>query len=320
MSLLFRRSRMEFKDYYKTLGVSRTATPDEIKRAYRKLAREFHPDRNKAKNAEDRFKEVNEAHEVLSDAKKRQAYDQLGANWRAGERFTPPPGWNFDMGGAGGPGAGAYARAGRSRAGDFGGFSDFFSSLFGNAGGAGFGGPGFDSQGFGGGFETGGGGRDQRARISISIEDSYNGSTRSITLGNRTLNVRIPQGVTAGQTIRLAGQAPGGGDVLLEVEFAAHAQFRVDGRDIHATLSVSPWEAALGGKVPVPTLGGTVELKLPAGTQSGRKLRLKGRGLPGATPGDEIVTIQLQTPPARTDADRAFYEEMAKRFNYDPRA
>lgn len=308
---------MEYKDYYKILGVSRTADADEIKRAYRKLARQYHPDKNKAKGAEDRFKEVNEANEVLSDAKKRQAYDQLGANWRAGERFTPPPGWNFNMGGAdfGHAGFGRGARAGAGAAGagagfGNGGFSDFFSTLFGGVGG------------FGGGateeaehpFE-----QDQRARLRITLEDSYNGATRQVTIGHRTLSVRIPKGVTGGQTIRLAGQGAQGGNLLLEVELAEHPRFRLEGRDIHAELPVTPWEAALGAKVPVHTLGGTVELNLPAGTQGGKKLRLKGRGLPGATPGDEIVTLQIATPPAQSDADKAFYEEMKKHFAFDPR-
>ncbi|MDB5985284.1 MAG: hypothetical protein JWR16_337 [Nevskia sp.] len=301
---------MEYKDYYKLLGVPRSATADEIKRAYRKLAREFHPDRNKAKNAEEKFKEINEANEVLSDAKKRQAYDQLGANWRGGQRFTPPPGWN--AGGAGGFGraAGARGRAGMG-AGDPG-FSDFFSSLFGG--------------GLGGDFEEmgdlgRGGAPDQRAKVAIGLEDSYNGATLSLSVGARNLSVRIPKGVTAGQTIRLAGQASGGGDLLLEVEFATHPKFRAEGRDIHVVVPVAPWEAALGGKVPVPTLGGNVEFTLPAGVTGGKKLRLKGRGLPGKTPGDEIVTINLVAPPAQTDEARSFYQEMAQRFgDFDPRA
>ncbi len=302
---------MEYKDYYKILGVERSATADQIKRAYRKLAREFHPDRNKAKNAEEKFKEINEANEVLSDVKKRQAYDQLGANWRGGQRFTPPPNWNFDVGQAGA--AGGFGRGGaRGRGGlggDAGGFSDFFSSLFGSE--------------MGGDFDGGGhgGAPDQRAKVSIALEDSYNGSTLNLSIGARNLNVRIPKGVTAGQTIRLAGQGNHGADLLLEVEFANHPKFRAEGRDIHVQVPVAPWEAALGGKVPVPTLGGTVEFTLPAGISAGKKLRLKGRGLPGTTPGDEIVTISLVTPPATGDEARSFYEDMAKRFSsFDPRA
>lgn len=303
---------MEYKDYYKTLGVARTATPEEIKRAYRKLAREFHPDKNKAKGAEDKFKEINEANEVLSDAEKRKAYDTLGANWKNGQQFSPPPGWETMFGGRAGP----RRSAGRgARGGDFGGaggagFSDFFSSMFG--GGASFGGDFEDMH---------GGAQDTRAKLSISLEDSYQGAQRQISLGGRTLSVRIPKGVTAGQTIRLAQQGQHGGDLLLEIDFAPHAQFKVDGRDVQATVSLAPWEAALGAKVPVPTLGGTVELSVPAGTQSGKKMRLKGRGLPGTTPGDQFVTFQIVTPNPRSEDENGFYRDMAKRFaDFDPRA
>jgi len=301
---------MEYKDYYKILGVPRTASEAEIKRAYRKMAREFHPDKNKAKDAEDRFKAANEANEVLSDPKKRAAYDQLGPNWQNGQRFTPPPGWG---GGRGAPGGGF--------GGDAGGFSDFFSTLFGNgAAGAGFGGGGFG--GGAGGYEDFGGGvaRDQQARLAIALEDSYNGATRSVSIGNRTLNVRIPKGVTSGQTIRLSGQAPRGGDVLMELSFLAHPLFKPEGRDLHMTLNVAPWEAALGGPVPVATLGGTVELNLPPGTLSGRKLRLKGRGLPGTPAGDQFVTVQIQAPAAESEAQKQIYEQMRTLFpDFDPR-
>jgi curved DNA-binding protein len=293
---------MEYKDYYKILGVSREATAADIKRAYRKLAREFHPDKNKAKGAEDKFKQINEANEVLSDPKKRASYDQLGPNWQNGQRFTPPPGWAHGAGRSGG-----YAGGG---GGEAGGFSDFFSSLFGG----GLGGAGFD--------DLGGQGvnRDQQAKLAINLEDSFQGATRTITLGNRSLNVRIPKGVTSGQTIRLAGQAPRGGDVLLEISFAAHPVFRIEGRDVHAVLSVAPWEAALGGPVPVPTLGGTVELNLPSGTVGGRKLRLKGRGLPGTTAGDQFVTIQIVTPTPDTDAQKQGYQQLRQLFpSFDPR-
>ncbi len=290
---------MEYKDYYKILGVSREASEADIKRAYRKLAREYHPDKNQAKGAEDRFKSANEANEVLSDPKKRAAYDQLGHNWQNGQRFTPPPGWSH------GPG----------RHTDAGGFSDFFSSLFG--GGLGGNGNGFEEVS----SFSGGGGRDQQARLAISLEDSYNGATRRVALGNRTINVRIPMGVIEGQTVRLAGQAARGGDVLLEITFVPHAQFRAEGRDIHVTLNVAPWEAALGGSVPVPTLGGIVDLNLPPGTASGRKMRLKGRGLPGSTPsGDQFVTIQIVNPTVATDAQKQVYELMRTQFTgFDPR-
>ena len=301
---------MEYKDYYKILGVGRGASAEEIKRAYRKLARQYHPDKNKARGAEDRFKEANEAHEVLSDPKKRKAYDQLGANWRAGQSFTPPPGWetHFSRGDAG--------------AGDF---SDFFSTLFGGgfgrAGGARggpFGGVPFED------FQAGDfapGRQDQRASLTITLDDSFHGAQRTVSLGSgRTLNVRIPRGITDGQTIRLAGQGLRGGDLLLEVRMAPHPDFRVEGRDLHATVTLAPWEAALGARVPARTLGGQVELTIPEGSQSGRKLRLKGRGLPGSPPGDQIVTLEIVTPPADDAADRSFYGEMQRRFaGFKPR-
>ena len=290
---------MEYKDYYKTLGVARSASADEIKRAYRKLAREFHPDKNKAKGAEDKFKAINEANEVLSDPTKRAAYDQLGPNWQNGQRFTPPPGW---------------ANGGRSSPGDGGGFSDFFSTLFGAGGAPG----GFEDHGFGG---MGGASRDQRASLTISLEDSFRGATRTISLGARQLNVKIPAGVLPGQTVRLPGQAPCGGDVLLEVSIAPHPRFKLNGRDTSCTLNVAPWEAALGGTVPAPTLGGDVEVTLPPGTTGGRKLRLKGRGLPGTPPGDHFVSIQIVAPPAATEAQKQSYEQQRALFvAFDPRA
>ncbi|MGH8442121.1 MAG: DnaJ C-terminal domain-containing protein [Nevskiaceae bacterium] len=291
---------MEYKDYYKILGVGRDASAEDIKRAYRKLARQYHPDKNKAKGAEDRFKEANEANEVLSDPKKRRAYDQLGANWKAGQRFTPPPGWQTTRGGGFGGG---------------GDFSDFFSTLFGGGGNP-FGG----AAGFEDGFSPRGP-QDQCASLTIQLEDSFEGTERTITLGSgRSLNVKIPRGITGGQTIRLARQAPGGGDLLLEIQIAPHAVFRLEGRDVHLALPVAPWEAALGARVPARTLGGTVQLSVPEGSQSGRKLRLKGRGLPGSPSGDQIVTLEIATPPADDAADRSFYGEMARRFEtFKPR-
>jgi curved DNA-binding protein len=299
---------MEYKDYYKVLGVSRDASAEDIKRAYRKLARQFHPDKNKARGAEEKFKAANEANEVLSDPKKRRAYDQLGANWRAGERFTPPPGWSGGFSARGGhQGFGAGGQN----------FSDFFSTLFGGAAG---GNP------FGGGFEDfGPAARDQRATLTIGLEDSFHGAQKTVTLGqggnSRTLNVRIPKGITAGQSIRLGGQGAHGGDLLLEVQFAENPEFRLEGRDIHSTVALAPWEAALGSRVPARTLGGTVELNIPENSQNGKKLRLKGRGLPGPAAGDQIVTLLITTPPVQDAGDRAFYEEMSKRFaRFNPRA
>ncbi|AXQ28806.1 J domain-containing protein [Solimonas sp. K1W22B-7] len=310
---------MEYKDYYKILGVTRSATADEIKRAYRKLAREFHPDKNKAAGAEDKFKEVNEANEVLSDAEKRKAYDTLGPNWKSGQQFNPPPGWESMFGGGGGrgPRGGPRGGAGFGGAGAAGGnFSDFFSTLFGGQAG-GFGG---DFDGMRGGF-GGGAPQDSRAKIAIALEDSYEGAQKTLSVNGRTLNVRIPKGVVAGQSIRLAQQGSQGGDLLLEIDFAPHERFKLDGRNVTVRVKLAPWEAALGARVPVLTLGGTVELTIPAGTQTGRKLRLKGRGLPGNPAGDQIVSLQIVTPPAEGEADKAFYEDMAQRYAaFDPRA
>ncbi|MGH8497183.1 MAG: DnaJ C-terminal domain-containing protein [Gammaproteobacteria bacterium] len=311
---------MEFKDYYQILGVERDATQDDIKRAYRKLARKYHPDVSKAPDAETRFKEVGEAYEVLKDAEKRAAYDQFGSRWKQGQEFRPPPDWDagFEFSGADAPGAT--------------GFSDFFESLFGRARG---GGPDF-AQGYGAGLRMRG--QDHHARILIDLEDSYRGATRSVTLRapeveagrvttrERTLNVKIPRGITAGQRIRLPGQgAPGigggeKGDLYLEADFRPHPLFRAEKRDIHLELPVTPWEAALGDTVTVPTLGGDVELKIPAGSQSGRRLRLKGRGLPGKVAGDQYVSLSIVTPKADTEAAKAIYRQMAEEMPMNPRA
>ncbi len=312
---------MDFKDYYRIMGVERTASQDEIKRAYRKLARKYHPDVSKEADAETRFKEVGEAYEVLKDPEKRAAYDQLGADWKAGQDFNPPPGWDtgFEFSGGGFTGDDASA------------YSDFFASLFGHD---------FRSAQTGrrhAGF--GARGEDHHARVQIDLEDAYHGATRSITLQHpeldssghvssrqRTLNVKIPRGVKQGQRIRLTGQgAPGlgagqAGDLYLEIDFKPHGMYRVDGHDVYLDLPVTPWEAALGAAIEVPTPDGPVDLKIPKATRSGQKLRLKARGIPGKPPGDLYVVPQITLPPADTDAAKALYRKMEQELAYNPRS
>jgi curved DNA-binding protein len=322
---------MRYKDYYQVMGVPRTASQDDIKRAYRKLARKYHPDVSKEKDAEERFKELQEAHEVLKDPEKRAAYDQLGANWKQGQDFRPPPDW----------GQGFEFSRGRAAGGeDFGGFSDFFSQLFGD--GSPFGGAARGGAGAGRGGRAHRGfaaaGQDHVARVEIDLEDAYRGGSRTIELRSpemsadghvtvkpRTLRVSIPAGVTEGQQIRLAGQGSLGqgggppGDLLLEVNFRKHPLFKADGRDVTLTLPVAPWEAALGETVSVPTLGGSVEMKLPAGARGGQKLRLRGRGLPGNPPGDQFVELEIVLPPDSPRA-RQLFEQMKRELPFDPRA
>jgi curved DNA-binding protein len=323
---------MEYRDYYQILGVQRAATADQIKAAYRRLARKYHPDVSKEPNAETRFKEVQEAYEVLKDPEKRAAYDQLGSEWKSGQQFRPPPDWasGFEFRGArGGRGAGRAGAAGGEHGGfDAEGFSDFFSSLFG--GGSPFGGA--------GGVRSRSG-RDHHARIDIELEQAYAGTTRTLELKRpelkadgtlelttHTVRVTIPAGIADGQLIRLAGQgeaAPGGGspgDLYLETHLLPHRLYQVDGRDVTLTLPVAPWEAALGATITVPTLGGPVELHIPAGAQSGQKLRLRGRGLPGRPPGDQYVQMKVVLPPASTPEAREVYEQMRGKLSFDPRA
>ncbi|MAT66014.1 MAG: cytochrome C biogenesis protein [Gammaproteobacteria bacterium] len=312
---------MEFKDYYKILGLERDAGQDEIKRAYRKLARKYHPDVSSEPDAETRFKELSEAYEVLKDPEKRAAYDQLGKNWQAGQDFRPPPDWDAGFEFSGGGFTDADARH----------FSDFFESLFGA------GGP------FGrhtrytrshGGLR----GEDHHAKILISLEDAFRGASRRIqlqtpvvdargraTVKPRSLDVRIPRGITAGQQIRLAGQGAGGmgggpaGDLYLEIEFEHHPLYQVEGRDLYLTLPVTPWEAALGARVEVPTLAGRVNLSLPAGSQSGKKLRLKGKGLPGNPAGDQYVVLRIVNPPLDSGRARELYQALAREVPFNPR-
>jgi len=309
---------MEFKDYYDTLGVERDATQDEIKRAYRKLARKYHPDVSQEADAEERFKQVGEAYEVLKDTEKRAAYDQLGQGWQAGQDFRPPPDWDqgFEFHGA-----------------DFddGGFSDFFESLFGRRG------PAHGSA--RGQREFHARGADTHARVSIDVEDAYHGGDRKLTLKHselgadgrpvireRTLNVRIPKGVRQGQHIRLANQGGAGigrggaGDLYLEIEFASHPLYHVEGKDVYLDLPVTPWEAALGATVKVPTPSGKVDLKIPAKSAGGRRLRLKGRGIPAKQPGDFYAVLQIALPPADSEAAKQAYREFEQQLDFNPRS
>ncbi len=306
---------MKFKDYYQILGLSRTATDDDIKKAYRKLARKYHPDVSKETDAEDRFKEVSEAYEVLRDPEKRRTYDQLGSNWKAGQDFRPPPGWEQ-----------SFRTPPGNRGADF---SDFFETLFG--------------QGFGG---FGGGGRrsfrqagqDQRARLDITLEEAFHGGARTLQLQipemdgagrmvtrNRALNVKIPSGVRNGQKIRLGGQGMTGqgggpsGDLYLDVHIHPHHLYRLDGRDVSLELPITPWEAALGAQVAVPTLGGRVTVNIPTGAQSGQKLRLRGRGLPGSPSGDQYVILKIINPPVDSEAAREWFQRMGREFSFNPR-
>ena len=308
---------MEFKDYYKIMGVGRDASQEEIKRAYRRLARKYHPDVSKEADAEVRFKEVGEAYEVLKDPEKRAAYDQLGANWQQGQDFRPPPDWQTDFDFGGGEFTGADAEQ----------FSDFFESLFGGD---------FRRVRPQGEFHAPG--QDNYIRIMIDLEDAYTGATRQLKLQqqeagpdgrlrlrDRKLNVRIPRGVRQGQQIRLAGQGSPGrgrgkaGDLFLEVEFRPHAFYHVEGKDVFLDLPVAPWEAALGATVKAPTPTGPVDLKIPANTAAGRKLRLKGRGIPAASPGDLYVVIQVVLPPAEDDAARQAYRDFQNAAPFNPR-
>ncbi|KQO02190.1 MULTISPECIES: DnaJ C-terminal domain-containing protein [Stenotrophomonas] len=295
---------MEFKDYYATLGVEPTAGDAEIKTAYRRLARKYHPDVSKEAGAEEKFKAVNEAYEALRDPAKRQAYDQLRARgYRPGEEFQAPPdfggGQGFDFEEVfGGGGAG-------------GGFSDFFESLFARQRGGGRAHGGFEGFGGSAGPQPM---RDTRAKLSVPLEAAYGGDTLRINVDGRQLDVRVPKGIRPGQVIRLAGQGSGGGNLMLEVEYAAHPQFEVDGRNILYTLQVTPWQAALGTSISVPTLGGAVELKVPADSDSGRKLRLRGRGLPGKPDGDQIVELEVIAPVATNEAQQKAYRALAKAF------
>ncbi|WP_028579708.1 DnaJ C-terminal domain-containing protein [Desulfogranum japonicum] len=311
---------MEYKDYYQILGVERDATQDKIKQAYRKLARKYHPDINKEAGAETKFKEIGEAYEVLKDPEKRTAYDKFGSNWKNGQDFTPPPNWDagFEFSGADYTGS------------DASGFSDFFEALFGQ------------SQ-FGGtrrhytSYRMKG--EDSHAKILLDLRDAFHGSKQTITLSRaemhadgrvvtvpHTLHVAIPKGIIEGQRIRLEGQGTPGigggpaGDLYLEIAFREDPFFHAEKRDIHLSLPVTPWEAALGATVTIPTLGGNVQMKIPAGSQGGKKLRLKDKGLCSQNKtGDQIVTLRVVVPAAVTEEQKALYRKMAQLMPVNPR-
>jgi curved DNA-binding protein len=311
---------MEYKDYYEVMGVARGATQDEIKRAYRKLARKYHPDVSKEANAEERFKSLGEAYEVLKDPEKRAAYDQLGSNWQGGQDFNAPPDWD----------AGFEFSGGGFTGGDSANYSDFFEELFGRA---------HTAQGAGRqrGFHARG--QDRHAKILVDLQDSFEGATRAINLQvpeltpdghvttrTRTLNIKIPKGIREGQKIRLSGQGDPGqgnataGDLYLEIDFKPHPLYRAEAHDLYLDLPVAPWEAALGATVKVPTPEGVVELKVPAGSAQGKKMRLKGRGIPAKQPGDLYVVFQIALPEANTEQAKKLYQQMQDELNFNPRS
>jgi curved DNA-binding protein len=309
---------MEFKEYYGVLGVERAATQDEIKQAYRKLARKYHPDVSKEPNAEAKFKELGEAYKVLKDPETRAAYDRVGSQRQPGQDFRPPPGWDAGFEFSGGD-AGADSAE----------FSEFFQSLFGQRGGR--------AQGHPHGMHAKG--QDHHAKVMIDLQDAYLGAQRSISLQmptldadghlvaqQRTLNVNIPKGVREGQHLRLAGQGGPGlgeapaGDLYLEIAFKLHPHFRVDGRDVYFDLPIAPWEAALGAAISAPTPEGPVQLSVPPGSANGRKLRLKGKGIPGIPAGDLYAVLVIAVPNATTDAEKAAYRTMQAAFKFNPRA
>lgn len=319
---------MEYKDYYHVLGVNRNVTEDQIKHAYRKLARKYHPDVSKEPNAEEEFKKVQEAYEVLKDPKKRAAYDELGSNWKQGQEFRPPPGWERQKT--------RFYTSKDFDGFDTSGFSDFFSNLFGRAGHVHTRRGHVDQEEMGN-FQQRG--SNQHAAIRITLEEAFRGTSKMLQVqvpeidahGQvhyqlRSLKVNIPAGVIQGQELRLAEQAGPGiggapaGDLYLEIDIAPHPLFSLKDRDVYLTLPITPWEAALGAEIKIPTLGGKVELKLVPGSHAGQKLRLKGRGMPGKPiAGDQYAIVQIDTPPAKTNEDRQFYEKMSQVMPFNPR-
>ena len=323
---------VKFQDYYEILGVSRTATVDEIKKGYRRLAQKFHPDVNKDPSAESRFKQINEAYEVLGDPEKRRKYDALGTNWRAGQDFKPPSGWEnvqFDFQGASG-GRGGFQFE------DLGGFSDFFGTLFGS-------GFGQNRSGHGRGATRGPmrtvRGQDQEAELTITVEDAYHGAKKTIALEvpeltadgealyrTRKYDVKIPAGTTEGSRIRLSGQGSRGhgggesGDLYFTIHIASHPLYTVKDHDLEMDLPIAPWEAALGAKINVQTLAGAVSLTIPPRTQSGQKLRLRGKGLSrGRTAGDLLAVIRIVVPDRLTGKERELFEQLARESTFRPR-
>ncbi|WP_025917737.1 DnaJ C-terminal domain-containing protein [Herminiimonas sp. CN] len=308
---------MEYKDYYASLGVPRTATQDDIKHAYRKLARKYHPDVSKEADAEARFKEMGEAYKVLKDPETRAAYDQVGNQWKNGQEFQPPPNWD-----AGFEFSGRDAGAGAD-------YSDFFEALFGRQAGRGH----ASRQ------SMHAPGQDHHAKVQIDLGDAYHGAQRSISLRlpvmdaqgrvvtqERTLDITIPKGIREGQHLRLSGQGGPGlgggpaGDLYLEIAFRPHPHYRVDGRDVYFDLPLAPWEAALGGSITAPTPEGSVHLTIPPGSSAGRKLRLKGQGIPGSPAGDLYAVLTIALPPADNERAKEAYRAMAQAFDFNPRA
>ena len=328
---------VKFKDYYETLGVSRTADAAEIRKAYRKLARQYHPDVNKNSGAESRFKEISEAHEVLSDPEKRKRYDTLGTDWKSGQEFTPPTGWenvHFGFHGSGAPHQESFDQGEVD-------FSDFFESLFGGGGG---GGPRPGSAGRGGGrrWSSAAAGQDQESEITIALEEAYHGAKKSISLQSveidpmtgrphkqvKSYEVKIPAGATDGTRIRLAGQGGTGsgggpsGDLYIRLRIAPNDRFRLNGYDIETDLSLSPWEAALGATVSVPTMEGTASVRIPGGTQTGQRIRLKGKGMPRRRDqgrGDLFAVVKIVVPASLSAEEKKLFEQLARVSPFKPR-
>ena len=324
---------VQYKDYYEILGVPRSAGDADIKKSFRKLAREFHPDVAKdKKRAEEKFKEINEAYEVLGDPAKRKKYDELGANWKSGADFRPPPGWDGSSGGQAFRGRGAGGQEFEFQFGGTG-FSDFFEQFFG-------------SRMRGGGFSPHGGfteteelaerGRDIEGDIMVTLDEAMHGSVRAVnvrrpagrSMKTETYQVRIPPGVTEGQKLRVAGRGEAGssggeaGDLYLRVRLAKHPDFEVQDHNLIYEAELAPWEAALGAEISVPTLDGRVNIKIPAGTQGGQKLRVRGRGLPvrGGARGDLMVVTQIAVPARLSDAEKKLWEQLAKESKFNPRS